>query len=107
VSQAPTSFTQLLQAHLWATQTSYEIVIAGKRENQDVRDMVNRLHNTYLPNTVVLINGENNSDLQDLAPYLKNQPAKNGKATAYVCQNYSCKEPTHDAEKMMEMIHPI
>lgn len=102
--QASTSFTQLLQAHLWATTPSYEIVIAGERQNLDVQDMIQRLYKMYLPNAVLLINDAQDSGLQKLAPYLKHQPMKDGKATAYVCRNYSCEEPTHDVERMMELL---
>jgi len=102
--QASTSFTQLLQAHLWATTPSYEIVIAGERQNLDVQDMIQQLYKMYLPNAVILFNDAQDSGLQKLAPYLKHQPMKDGKATAYVCRNYSCEEPTHDVERMIELL---
>ena len=104
VKRSPTSFTQLLQAHLWATQTSFEVVIAGKKKNQDLQDMKKRLDATYLPHAVVLLHDERNAKIQSLAPFLKHQTMQNGKATAYVCRNYACEEPTNNPEKMLELL---
>jgi hypothetical protein len=50
------------------------------------------------------LNEANNIDVQDFAPYLKHQPMKDDKTTAYVCRNYTCEEPTNDVERMEEMI---
>jgi len=102
--RAPTSFTQLLQAHLWATQKTYEIVIAGQKNQENTRTFITKLHETYLPNSVLLLNDGEESDIQSIAPYLKQQPMKEGKTTAYVCRNYSCEEPTHDADRLMELL---
>jgi hypothetical protein len=36
-----------------------------------------------------------------LAPFTASQLAVNGKATAYVCQDFACKLPTNDIQAML------
>ena len=104
VKQAPTGFGQFLQGVHFALTPSYEIVISGEKENSKTREMINEIQTTFLPNKVLLLNEPDKSAIHSLAPYTKEQIMKDGKPTAYVCQNYSCELPTNDSAKMMELL---
>jgi uncharacterized protein YyaL (SSP411 family) len=39
-----------------------------------------------------------------LAPFTESQLAVNGKATAYVCQDFACKLPTNDIATMLSRL---
>jgi uncharacterized protein YyaL (SSP411 family) len=41
-------------------------------------------------------------DITAFAPYRLSMTAKNGKATAYVCQEFACKLPTTSIDQMLE-----
>lgn len=58
------------------------------------------LNGAYLPNTTIAFNPTNESPIRDLVPYLKEQVAIEGRATAYVCEAYACKLPVHDVAAM-------
>ncbi|MDZ7715942.1 MAG: thioredoxin domain-containing protein [Balneolaceae bacterium] len=102
VSQAPTGFGQLLQALDFELGISYEVTIAGKKAASDTQKMLKTLYHSFSPNKVVVLNDPDDSEINKLAPYTKNQAMKNGKATAYVCENYSCKAPTNDPKIMLK-----
>jgi uncharacterized protein YyaL (SSP411 family) len=102
--QASTSFTQLLQAHLWATRPSFEIVIAGPAESEKTQALMAPLRQHYEPHKVVVLNDPDDDQIQELAPYTESQTMRDGKPNAYVCRNYACSEPTGDPEKMLELI---
>lgn len=104
VQQAPTGFGQFLQGVHFALTPSYEVVIAGKKEDEATQGIFHKLYSAFIPNKVVVLNEPSTSDIHDLAPYTKDQPMKDGKATAYVCQNYSCELPVNDADEMMELL---
>ena len=53
---------------------------------------------------VVILKDNNSVDLEKIAPYTKSQGVINNKATAYVCENFVCKLPTNDPDKMLELI---
>lgn len=103
-AQAPASFTQLLQAYLWVTQPSFEIVIAGESETGDTQLFLDQVNQHYLPNEVVVLNSPDDDKIRELAPYTEHQTMQDGKTTVYVCRNYSCEKPTHDADRMMELL---
>lgn len=104
VKQAPTGFGQLLQGVYFALSQSYEIVIAGSKENELVKEMLNRVHSKFIPNKVIVLNEPEDKNIKKLAPYTKEQTPLKGKAAAYVCKNYSCEMPTGDPERMMELL---
>lgn len=52
-------------------------------------------HPSSLPNSVCLFHpsGVTGDDIEQLVPYIRQQTAINGRATAYICNNYVCKQP--------------
>jgi uncharacterized protein YyaL (SSP411 family) len=59
----------------------------------------------------VLLHDQGNADtsLYELIPFVKGQTPVEGKATAYVCRNYACSEPVNSVgefEKMLAAIGP-
>lgn len=105
VKRAPTGFGQFLQGVYFALSESFEIVIAGEREDTTTQKMLKSLQTNFLPNKVILLNKPDDTRIRDLAPYTKEQTMTEDKTTAYVCRNYSCEMPTHDLKKMMELLN--
>ncbi len=106
VRQTPSAYTQLLVAVDFALGPSYEVVIVGDSGADDTRAMIRALRAHFVPNKIVLLrpSGEESPDITRLAGYTKYQSSFDGKATAYVCLNYTCKVPTTDSGKMLELL---
>jgi uncharacterized protein YyaL (SSP411 family) len=104
IKKAPTGFGAALQSIDFATRKSKEIIIAGKRDNADTQKMLQLLQDRFLPNAVVLLSNPNDQKIRQLAPYLSDYDMQDGRATAYVCQNYSCELPTTSPEEMIKLI---
>ena len=106
VRQSPSAYTQLLLAVDFATGPSYEVVIAGKAGAEDTKAMIRALRVHFLPNKVVILRPteEESPNITRIAEYTKYQSSIDGKATAYVCLNYTCKLPTTDSGKMLELL---
>jgi uncharacterized protein YyaL (SSP411 family) len=97
--------TQLLCAVDFALGPSFEIVIAGRPESSDTRAMLDALRGRFVPNKVVLLRAADEAGgLAKLAPFVGPMGAVDGRATAYVCTDYNCKQPTTDPAKMLELI---
>jgi uncharacterized protein len=107
VRQSPSAHTQLMVALDFGIGPCHEVVIAGNAQAEDTSAMLRALRTRFLPNKVVLLNPgeEDSSKIAQLAAFTKNQPGIGGKATAYVCLNYSCKLPTTDISKMLELLN--
>jgi len=107
VKQFPASFTQFLVGLDFSLEPSLEVVIAGNSHAKDTEGMLNILRTEFLPNKVVLLNPteQESSAIFQIAEFVKDQPSINGKATAYVCVNNVCKQPTTDPVKLKELLN--
>jgi uncharacterized protein YyaL (SSP411 family) len=107
VKESPAAYTQLMVALDFAIGPAYEVVIAGDPHAEDTRTMAKELGRRFLPNKVVLLNRSDRkpSEMTGLAEFAKDQSSIGGKATAYVCVNHTCKSPTTDISKMLELLN--
>ncbi|MFH1613969.1 MAG: hypothetical protein ABIG61_02645, partial [Planctomycetota bacterium] len=48
--------------------------------------------------------GKKGIAIERIIPFVKNQTAIGGKATAYVCENYVCNRPVNNIEDFEKMI---
>ena len=103
VRQHPSGFTALLCGLDFALGPTYEVVVVGERGAADTEAMLRALQTRYLPSKVLLFRpaGEDEPDVAEIAPFVRSQHALDGKATAYVCQNYQCQAPTSDLGEML------
>jgi uncharacterized protein YyaL (SSP411 family) len=106
VNQFASGYTQFLVAVDFAIGPSYEVVVVGNSETDDTRKMLEALRTCFIPNKVTVFRPTDiESPLIDgLAEYVKYQVSLDGKATAYVCTNFACKEPTTEVDKMLDLI---
>jgi uncharacterized protein YyaL (SSP411 family) len=107
VSQSPSVYTQFMVAVDFAMGPTYEIVISGNQQAADTERMLDVVRKPYVPNKVVIVRdvSEEDSAIAEIAPWVTNHTVKNGKATAYVCINHSCKLPTNDTDTMLELVN--
>ncbi|MCZ7397167.1 MAG: thioredoxin domain-containing protein [Candidatus Methanoperedens sp.] len=104
VSQMPSAYTQLMSAIDFALGPTSEVVIAGDPKARDTKAMLSVLRREFIPNKIVILR-DMKSEIENLAEFIRLLPYAKDKATAYVCRNYSCKLPTNDTEKMLELLN--
>jgi uncharacterized protein len=82
-----------------------EIVISGEKDAADTKAMIAALRKGFRPNQVILLRTPENAEaLAKIAPYTETQTSLEGKATAYVCRDFSCKAPTTVVTEMMASV---
>jgi uncharacterized protein YyaL (SSP411 family) len=104
--QSPAYSSAMLTAvDLWLGPTR-EIVIAGDADAEDTKQMVKLIHSKFLPEAVVLLHeqGKKGAAIEQIIPFIKNQTTIDGKAAAYVCENYICNQPVNNIEDFEKMI---
>jgi len=79
-----------------------EIIISGDPHAEDTQKMLKLVRSRFLPNAVVMLHdqGKTDSAIEKIVPFLKHQVALDGKATAYVCENYTCRQPVNDMNEL-------
>ena len=102
--KVPSQHTELMLAVDFAAGPAHEVVIAGDPAAEDTAAMLAALRRPFLPNKVVLLrpDGEGEPALAKISPFVLEQTARDGKATAYVCQDFACQAPTNEIEQMLE-----
>jgi hypothetical protein len=84
------------------------VVVAGRPGAADTSALLRALAGRFLPGTVVLLHppGDAGAEIEALAGFLRYQTMRDGKATAYVCVDSVCREPTTDPAAMLRLLSP-
>jgi len=103
---APVALPQMLCACEWMLSEPRQIVIAGEAEAADTRSLLREIHARFLPNQVVLLidSEETRRFFAQCAPAVANMQKVEGRAAAYVCQNYTCQLPVSDPAQLAELL---
>ncbi len=106
VRRQPSGFTAMLTAVDFAVGPSMEVVVVGDPSAEDTREMLQALRTCYVPNRVVLLRPATQEApaIDLLAPFVARQHAVDGQATAYVCRDFHCEQPTTDVDHMITLL---
>ena len=104
--QAPTAVPQWLCALDTALAKPRQIVIAGAPDAADTKAMLRAVRERYQPNTILLLadGGPRQAAMAKRLKFLANMKPLDGKATAYVCEGFTCRTPTHDLATLRKML---
>ncbi len=104
LSRMPSVFTQILAALDFHLGEPQEIVLAGK-DNQSLSEMQHAIFSDFHPDKVVLYSHPAVADqLALLAPVSEDKTQLNGSPTAFVCQDFSCRQPVSSVAELKEQL---
>ena len=92
MSEQPSGLPQMLVAYLWSSGKPVQVILAGERGAPDTQALAAAVHGRFLPNRVVLMA----PDVRDAAPGMTELE---GRATAYLCENFACQLPVNTLTK--------
>jgi len=106
VGKSPAEYTQLMIAVDFSTGPSYEVVISGDVQGEDTKKMLHVIESKFIPDKIMIFlsSGTDLSEITSIAPFIRDLPTIENRATAYVCVNYNCKLPTTDINKMLSLL---
>ncbi len=83
-----------------------EIILAGQRDTPEMQALIRELHKRFVPNRVVLLvdSPEARQALSSGIPSIESMHPPEGRASAYVCRNYTCQLPVSEPAKFAELI---
>jgi hypothetical protein len=100
----PSAFGRALCALDFYLSSPKEIAVIGDSDSEDTRALLQAIWSRYVPNKVVAAAAENDKRAAQLVPLLRERPKVEGKATAYVCENYTCLPPVTDSEELSRLL---
>ena len=106
LNNSPTSLSAMLAALDFQIGPIQEIIIAGDGKREDTNEMLRVLHERFLPNSVALLHdvGQAGKEIEEIIPSVKMNVAIDGRATAYVCENFVCRAPVSEISDLKRLL---
>jgi uncharacterized protein YyaL (SSP411 family) len=101
LAQHGLAFGHLLGAADLAIHGATEVAIVGDLGSSDFGMLSAEVARQYLP--ALVLAGDSPGGASDIA-LLEDRVARDGRATAYVCRQYVCSEPTSNAERLRSQL---
>ncbi|TMN21457.1 thioredoxin domain-containing protein [Lentibacillus cibarius] len=98
VRQATAASTHFIQSLLLSENPAKEVVVIGGPD-----PFTAELQQTFLPD-VALLAGDDTEKLAAAAPFTSSYRKLDGQTTVYVCENFTCHQPTTDMETAKVLI---
>ncbi len=102
--QHPSAFGHALGALDFALSPVKEFAIIGDSRAADTRALIDVINERYLPNSVFACATPENQEAFSIVPLLADRSQEDGKATAYVCQNFACQAPVTTPEELQNLL---
>ena len=102
----PQALPQMLAAVTYQLSHPAQIVIAGRLAAADTRALLQTVHERFIPNKLLVL-ADGAAGQRTLATYnraYEDFKRIGGKATAYVCANYVCQQPTTDPVALARLL---
>ena len=102
----PRSLPQMLVALDFDLGITRQIVLAGNPGAEDTQALIAAIHRQFIPNRILLFadGGPAQEFLANQLDFIRTVRPLEGKATAYVCEDYVCHLPTSDPAKVVELL---
>ena len=106
LSSAPVAVPQMLSACEWVLGQPREIVLVGERGSAELAALVRVLRSRFLPSRVVLLvdSPETERVFSRGIPSIETMRGIPGRATVYVCRDYTCQLPVSEPAGFAELI---
>lgn len=98
IRRYPSAFGRTLCALDFFLNAPREIVVIGEKEAEDTKALLREVWSRFLPNKVVVVSDETGNS--DFIPLLQERRKINGKAAAYVCENFACQQPVTESDDL-------
>lgn len=109
MSQSPTGFTSMIEALDFLLGPSQEIVIAGSDKPTEAQALIDAVRRHFLPKAVVVLHakGDAGKAIESCVPFLADLGPVDGRAAAYICQDYACKQPVTDPDEISKILGTV
>lgn len=102
INRYPPALPYMLTAWQNINNKPSQVIIAGERGAEDTKALLRIVDSIYSGPRLILLaeGGENQNYLAKRLPFLETVVPMDGKATAYVCSDFTCKMPVTDPKEL-------
>ena len=104
--ETPYAMPQMMAAVNFYLDKPKQILIAGQRDSADTKAILREVHKRFIPNKILVLadGGPAHQRLNAGLEILDSLRQIDGKATAYICEDYVCKLPTNDVAVVARLL---
>ena len=81
-----------------------EVALTGELKSEQLQQLLDAVYDRFEPNVVLGYVDAEHPELTERLPFLQERPARNGRATAYVCEHFACLPPVHEPEELLRQL---
>lgn len=107
MERAPQGYLTLLMNVDSLLHPTKEIAIVGRKDSDGTKELLKTIHSQYIPNRIIALLDPGSKDAEEITqkvPLLAGRVTINGKATAYVCENFACQLPVTSPEELVKQL---
>lgn len=104
ISAQPFSHAYSLVALMYGKEKGQEVVIVSD-SFEKAAPFIEIINEEFRPFTVSILYNPKDTVLNEISPFLRSYGKINGKPTAYVCENHSCKAPVNDINEFRSLLY--
>jgi uncharacterized protein YyaL (SSP411 family) len=105
LERAPTAFGMALCGVDRYLSPVREVAIVGDPAGEDTKALVDTVRDRFRPNDVLAVGAVDGVGYgSHPVPLLRDRPQLEGKATAYVCEGFVCRQPVTDPQRLAEQL---
>jgi hypothetical protein len=105
IKDYPMGYTFSLMALLFENSKTKEIVIVEGENKIDTEKMLSIMNEKFRPFALTIVCSNEYKSLKDTIPFIEDYKSVDGKATAYICENFACRSPITDIDEFREIIN--
>jgi uncharacterized protein YyaL (SSP411 family) len=102
MSQYPQAFAYWLGSFEFVLAAPKEVAVIGQLDDENTNSLLRTLLRPYRPNQVVAVAGKN--DTAGHPELVEGRSLLEGKATAYVCQKFTCRQPVVTVAELEKLL---
>ena len=106
VENSPTGFTNMLSSFLFDYKGSKELVVVLDKNKNDLKKIIEKIREPYLPQLTIIVKDINDSFLVDkISPWISPYTMINDKPSYFICKDFTCMQPTTDLETALNYLY--
>lgn len=103
IRHMPSAFCMFLCGVDFAESKGRNVVVTGYPDTPGTEAMLQAVNSAYAPDTTLLFrNAQQPEALAQVVPFTAYLTPKDGRPTAYLCENYTCSQPITDLDELKE-----
>uniref|UniRef100_A0A673M2U3 Spermatogenesis-associated protein 20-like TRX domain-containing protein n=1 Tax=Sinocyclocheilus rhinocerous TaxID=307959 RepID=A0A673M2U3_9TELE len=103
--KVPVALPDMVRSVMAQHYTLKQIVICGQPDAEDTASLISCVNSLFLPHKVLMLaDGNTEGFLYQRLPILSTLVSQDGKATAYVCENFACALPVTCPQELRRLL---